>query len=562
MFNENNNNRLNVVICWHMHQPEYRAGNRGEYQQPWTYLHAIKDYVDMAAHLENQPQGRAVVNFAPTLLEQLQDYTQQMHAFLQNGEGLRDPFLNALITPALPVETEQRLSLIKACLRANKGRIIDRFPAFRRLAEIADWLQHNIDAVRYLNHQFLVDILMWYHLAWLGETVRRTNPNVQRLMSKGHSFTLHERRELFEIIYELTCSVIPRFKSLAEKGQIELSMTPYAHPIIPLLLDIESAKEAVPNVPLPKYKKYDGGEMRVRWHIQTGLEVFEKCFGIKPKGCWPSEGGVSDATVRILESEKFQWVASGENVLCHSFHHAQTDQLSAHQAFHLQNSEIACFFRDDKLSDLIGFEYTKWHADDAVANLINQLEDIARSHFDPQQKVVSLILDGENAWEYYPENGFYFLSVLYQRLAASPYLKLTTFSECLKQPVPKATLPMLVAGSWVYGTFSTWIGDRDKNRGWEMLIEAKRAFDKTIDKLGMKNRAAAERQLAICEGSDWFWWFGDYNPSHSVSDFERLFRLQLATLYHLLGVEPPDYLGCAFTHGGGAPESGGVMRRN
>jgi alpha-amylase/alpha-mannosidase (GH57 family) len=562
MFNENNNNRLNVVICWHMHQPEYRAGNRGEYQQPWTYLHAIKDYVDMAAHLENQPQGKAVVNFAPTLLEQLQDYTQQMESFLNNGEGLRDPFLYALINPALPVETEQRLSLIKACLRAKRERLIDRFPAFQRLAAIADWLQHNIDAVRYLNHQFLVDILMWYHLAWLGETVRRTNHDVQRLMSKGHCFTLHERRELLEIIYNLTKSVIPRFKALHEKGQVELSMTPYAHPIIPLLLDIETAKEAMPFVSLPKYKNYDGGEMRVLWHIQKGLETFEKCFGMRPQGCWPSEGGISAETIKLLENQQFQWLASGESVLRHSFQRANAQQLSAHQAFHLQDHEIACFFRDDKLSDRIGFEYTQWHADDAVANLINELENISRSHFDPQQKVVSLILDGENAWEYYPENGVYFLGVLYQRLAASPYLKLTTFSECLKQPVPKATLPTLVAGSWVFGNFSTWIGDKDKNRGWEMLIEAKQAFDKKINRLDNERRAAAERQLAICEGSDWFWWFGDYNPSHSVSDFERLFRLQLATLYHLLGVEPPDYLGCAFTHGGGAPESGGVMRRN
>jgi alpha-amylase/alpha-mannosidase (GH57 family) len=220
-----------------------------------------------------------------------------------------------------------------------------------------------------------------------------------------------------------------------------------------------------------------------------------------------------------------------------------------------------CFFRDDGLSDLIGFTYASWHADDAVANLVGHLETIAAACRGHADCVVTLALDGENAWEHYPENGYYFLSALYTRLAQHAQIELTTFSDCLKS-VTAAPLHAFTAGSWVYGSFSTWIGSHDKNRGWEMLVDAKRAFDARVAQLSPPQRALAERQLAVCEGSDWFWWFGDDNPAATVSDFEHLFRLHLGTLYQLLGLEPPEYLAQAFTRGGGAPAHGGTMKKN
>jgi alpha-amylase/alpha-mannosidase (GH57 family) len=198
-----------------------------------------------------------------------------------------------------------------------------------------------------------------------------------------------------------------------------------------------------------------------------------------------------------------------------------------------------------------------------VANLVGHLENIAKTCRAQPGAVVSIILDGENAWEHYPENGFYFLSALYQRLADHPALELTTFSAALNGTVAAAAIPKLVAGSWVYGTFSTWIGDADKNRAWDMLGDAKRRFDRILagGRLSAEQRARAELQLAICEGSDWFWWFGDYNPADTVSDFERLFRLQLTSLYQILGEEPPEYLAHVFARGGGSPLHGGAMRR-
>lgn len=562
--------RLNVVLCWHMHQPQYCNMMSGEYHQPWTYLHAIKDYVDMAAHLESVPNAKAVVNFAPILLDQLADYAGQVRSFLRDGKTIRDPLLDALAAAALPPEPEARLKLTKACLRANQKRLIDRFAPYKKLAELARWCSEHVDSMAYLSDQFLVDILMWYHLAWMGETVRRTDIRVRALMDKGSNYSLHDRRELMGVIGELLSSVIDRYARLAKTGRIEISITPYAHPIVPLLLDIESAREAMPDVSLPLLKSYPGGEERTDWHLREAINTCEQYFGFRPRGCWPSEGSVSSATLRALEKHGFQWAASGESVLFnsvakHALLSSQTREALMFRPYHIPDSKLACFFRDDGLSDMLGFTYSEWHADDAAANLVHHLVNIIANNEPDARRVVSIILDGENAWEYYPENGYYFLQALYRGLAEHPQINLTTFSEYLDGSENKPVkLDKLVAGSWVYGTFSTWIGDADKNRAWDMLGEAKRMFDEVTasGRVDSEQLVAAQHQLSICEGSDWFWWFGDYNPSDSVQDFDRLFRMHLANLYQMLGKEPPEYLTHAFSRGstGPGPAAGGVMR--
>jgi len=556
--------RLKVVLCWHMHQPQYRDLISGEYHLPWTYLHAIKDYVDMAAHLEAVPGARAVVNFAPLLLEQIQDYANQTKGFLTNSQAIRDPLLAALASPALPSSDEQRLMLMKACLRANETRMIDRYPAYRHLADMAAWHMPRPPATRYLSNQYLADLLMWYHLAWLGETVRRSDLRVKRLLDKGSGYTLHERRELLTVIGELLSDVIDRYKNLAECGQVELSVTPYAHPITPLLLDFKCAHDAMPEAPLPLLHQYPGGEEQARWHIREGIETFRRYFGFVPQGCWPSEGAVSTASVKLLAEAGFRWTASGQGVLGNSLirsHHAPHAVKEAwlYRLYSETSSGIHCFFRDDGLSDLIGFTYATWHADDAVNNLVHNLENIAHCCRTHPHHVVSIIMDGENAWEHYPENAYYFLHALYRRLSEHPRIELTTFSECLKT-VPPKSLRTLAAGSWVYGTLSTWVGEQDKNRGWDMLGDAKRAFDIAAPGLGAEQLERARRQLAVCEGSDWFWWFGGDNPGETVADFEQLFRQHLTNLYQLIGKEPPEYLAQVFTRGGGAPKHGGAMR--
>lgn len=554
--------RLRLVLCWHMHQPEYRDTQSGEFKLPWTYLHVIKDYVDMVAHLEAVPEARAVVNFAPILLEQIEDYSNQVSNYLQDRVAVRDPLLAALLEPSVSGDIEKRLKLLHDCRKANRDRQINRYPAFRKLMEMSDWIQAHPDGVNYVNAQFIFDNLVWYHLVWMGETVKLTDSRVQRLIEKAGGYSLHDRIEVVEIIGDLLSKVLYRYKSLAIKGRIELSVTPYAHPIMPLMLDINSARESQPTATLPKLEQYPGGEERVVWHLRKGVETFKHFFGFEPQGCWPSEGGVSEPALKLLADFGFKWAASGGNVLRNSLHaSAMAANSSPHHPFKLPQVNLNCFFRDDGLSDLIGFEYSKWHADDAVADLLKHLENIADAATEPS--LVSIIMDGENAWEYFPDNGYHFLSALYLRLANHPKIRLTTFSESVQEHLPSKPLPQLVAGSWVYGTFSTWIGDVDKNYGWDMLGDVKKAFDKVVasGRLSEQQLALAETQLAVCEGSDWFWWFGDYNPGEAVSDFEKQYRLNLTNLYRLLGETPPAYLALSFTQGSGAPAMGGAMRR-
>jgi len=529
--------KLKLVLCWHMHQPEYRDLKTGEFKLPWTYLHVIKDYIDMVAHLENEPNAKAVINFAPILLEQIEEYAKEVTACLQSNFAIKDTLLNSLMLPNFSLNEAAKLELIDNCLRANRERQINRYPIFKKLVVTAEWIKEDKTRVHYINDQFIADLLVWYHLSWIAESVKLTNNRIQYLINKGEHYSLNDRKELMTIIGALLTGVIKRYKNLVRKGKVELSMTPYAHPIMPLMLDLNSAKEAMPDVALPELESYSKGEQRVKWHLKKGIETFKHFFGEIPKGCWPSEGSVSKETLSLLEEFNFSWAATGGNVLNHSLDASHLGKdTRTHHPYQVEGTSIPCFFRDDGLSDLIGFEYSKWHGDDAVHDFIHHLENIAEH--DSNNSVVSIIMDGENAWEHYPDNGYHFLSALYRELAKHPFIELTTFSECLEQKIEVKNLPTLVSGSWVYGTFSTWIGDKDKNRGWDMLGDVKKVFDHAIEtkQFTKKQLERIEQQLAICEGSDWFWWFGDYNPGEAVSDFETLFRLNLSNLYDLLNV--------------------------
>lgn len=568
---------LNIVLCWHMHQPYYRDGLSGDYKLPWVYLHGIKDYADMAAHLENHPDVHAVVNFVPVLLEQLDDYAQRLQGFLDNGGRIGDSLLDYLsgVSP-IPEDREGRIQLVMSCRRVNLSQMVQPYPAFRALTSVFDGIHdaggkesHDF-CLDYLNEQFFVDLVVWYHLAWMGYSLRQTD-EIRTLMDKASDFTMQDRREIVEIIHKTLAGLIPRYRALSESGQIELSMTPWGHPIIPLLNNLGNMRDTQPGEPMPNYPFYPGGEQRSRWHLQTGLEVFEHYFGRKPQGVWLSEGAISGDAVALLEELDIEWTASGEAVWRHSCHISQCDpaEMECREALFMpyklqEHDSPRIFFRDDGLSDLIGFEYRNWHADDAVANLIHNLENVEKflGH-EADHYVVSIIMDGENAWEYYPENGHYFLDSFYKKLGKHKSLKTRLYSG-IDHQVREEKLNALVSGSWVYGSFSTWIGSPDKNHAWDMLIEAKMAYDEVMasGKLDEEQIYQAERQLGICESSDWFWWFGDYNAADSVSDFDRLFRLQLENLYNLLGRVPPPSLDHPVSLGSTATTDNGAMRRN
>ena len=563
--------RLPVVLLWHMHQPQYRDALTSRYVLPWTYLHSIKDYTDMAAHLEAIPEARAVVNFTPVLLEQIEALSRSVAEHLRDGAPLPDPVLALLGPDPVPREPAARLESLRACLRAQRKQMIERFGPYLELASIADTLA-TAERVNYASDQFIQDLAVWYHLAWMGETVRRSDPLVSRLTEQGRGFTAEQRRDLLGLIGSLLANIVPRYRRLSEQGRCELSVTPYGHPIMPLLFDFQSAREAMPNLPLPKLSAYPGGKERAEWHVREGLRLFTQTFGTRPVGCWPSEGAVSRATLELLERSGFKWVASSANVLHGSLQRtaAQVPQPPGldvqvfNRPYRLAGSSLLQFFREDTLSDLIGFTYATWHGDDAAHNLVDALGQLARQYATTPGHVVLIALDGENAWEHYPFNGYYFLRALYTLLAAHPQLELTTLGACVARGLTPITLPRLMAGSWVHGTLTTWMGDAAKNRAWDLLCDAKLAFDATLasGSLDAAGQRAAQRQLALCESSDWFWWFGDYNPAEAVSQFDSLYRRQLGRLYERLGRPAPESLSRPIATGSGSPEHGGVMRRS
>ncbi|KAA1171012.1 glycoside hydrolase [Marinobacter salinexigens] len=562
--------RTPVVLCWHMHQPCYQDLKSGEFRFPWVYLHSIKDYSDMAAHLEAHPEARAVVNFAPILLEQIETYLLQIERWRHGAGPIGDPLLASLVAEQLPEPGSPGfLDLMEKCLRANNERIIQRFPPYARLSELAGIYRNKPEMQRYISPSLLTDLLAWYHIGWMGETIRRENLNLQCFQEKGCGFTMEDRIALLDLIFETLTSIGPRYRHLAQKGQIELSVSPYTHAMLPLILDLSSACEAMPDITLPEHQAYPGGTERVHQQLQSAKRIFGRFFGLEPTGCWASEGGLSQKTLDQLERHGFRWTASGDSVIHNSLNQSRatapgSENAGIHQPYTFGHCGTTVFFRDDGLSDLIGFTYADWHARDAVSDLVQHMENIANhGETSKEPTVISIILDGENAWEHFPENGFHFLDELYRVLEHHPHLRLTTYGSLMEEGgLRPVNLPHLVAGSWIYGTFSTWVGDPDKNRAWDLLCEAKAHYDRAMDNgaLSAERKQAAERQLAICEGSDWFWWFGDYNPSQIVRDFEHLYRRHLVNLYDLIGYEAPASVFQQLSQGGGEPARGGAMR--
>ena len=561
-----------------MHQPDYRDIVSNEFVLPWTYLHAIKDYSDMAYHLEQNKKARVSFNYVPILLDQLLDYAEQF-----SKKTLRDPLLALLIAPNLAdISGEQCQLIVESCFKSHHEKMLSPFPHYQRLLQlyqIVEPMMVDDDEFHYLSAQYKADLLVWYHLAWCGESLRVENPVIQRLMKKGALFTVEDRHALFDTMGKTIAGLIPRYKALMDAGQIEISTTPYYHPILPLLLDFRSTLDAMPDAPLPQNKQYAGGQQRAVAHIETAKKYHQQIFGQVPNGMWPAEGAVSHAALSLMAEHGVKWAATGQGVLANSL--AKSDlsnenkQDYLYQPYRVTNGEkdVLCFFRDDQLSDKIGFEYAKMHSTEAVNDFVQHIEVIGNAHTDAdankdgKAKVVSVILDGENAWEYYPYNGYYFLKELYAALSAHPTIEMTTFSDMVAKvesgEIEAPNLPKVAAGSWVYGTFSTWIGSQDKNLAWDLLCNVKKVYDQVTasNQLSAKELVECERQLAICEGSDWFWWFGDYNSSESVASFDKLYRRNLVNLYQLLKQPVPDVLQRAISAGGGNSENSGTMRR-
>ncbi|HEY5513615.1 MAG TPA: glycoside hydrolase family 57 protein, partial [Geomonas sp.] len=528
---------LYVSFLWHMHQPFYKDPVQGEYILPWTYLHAVKDYYDMPAIVDATPGAKVVFNLVPSLLEQIQDYAA--------GTAV-DPFLvRARMAPA-DMNEEERIFVLENFFSANRQRMIDPHQRYLELYCLAgDGVGGATrERLRAMRDQEMLDLQVWFYLSWTGEAARRRFPEFGELIRKGKNFTAADKELLFDTQRTLIGEIIPLYRRLHEEGKAELSVTPYFHPILPLLCDSRMAKVAMPNASLPVLRFRHPEDARSQ--VAHGIASFEKLFGFTPKGMWPSEGAVCDETLAILAEKGLAWTASDEWVLSKSLPGGlgrDREALYRPYSFHQEGRDVAVFFRDHALSDLIGFTYSQWNADRAVADFIGRLQEVRQRS--QSSRVVPVILDGENAWEYYQDNGLPFLSALYGRLAETPGLIPATFSEVLDLVPERRSLSHIHPGSWINANYGVWIGHPEENLGWDYLAKARAAAVQQSPEVaaildggdydsGDGTAKQVCKALYAAEGSDWFWWYGDDHFSPHSASFDLLFRRHLMNVYRLV----------------------------
>jgi alpha-amylase/alpha-mannosidase (GH57 family) len=536
---------LYVSLLWHMHQPYYKDPVQGEYILPWTYLHAVKDYYDMAAIVDDAPDARVVFNLVPSLLEQIEEYAA--------GQA-RDPFLvRARMSPSDMGEGD-KIFLLENFFSANRQRMIEPYPRYLELYCMAGDGAPGAarDRLCSLTDQDLLDLQVWFYLTWTGPMARRRFPAFRELIRKGKNFSAADKLLLFETQRELMAQIVPLYRKLHDAGKAELSVTPYFHPILPLICDTSVARDAMPKVRLPEHEFRSPEDARRQ--VAQGIESFRRIFGFAPQGMWPSEGSVSDEALSIMAGEGIRWSASDELVLGLSLPGGlgrDREDLYHPYRFSREGREIDLLFRDHGLSDQIGFAYSRWEPQRAVADFIGRLKEVRQRC--RSCRVVPVILDGENAWEYYQDNGLPFLTRLYRALGQTPGLQAATFSEVLQLAPERRTLDHVHPGSWINANYGIWIGHPEENLGWDHLARARAAAVARSPAVASllagdapddadATSALICKSLYAAQGSDWFWWFGDDHFSAHAASFDLLFRRHLMNVYRLLDLEVPGEL--------------------
>ncbi len=523
--------KLYLSFLWHQHQPYYKNDSEGRYYMPWVFLHGLKDYYEMAAHIEKSGV-KAVFNYVPSLLIQLKEYTD---------EQVADNFLILMRKETSSLTSDERQEVLNQCFMANYNTMIKPLKRYNELYQHV--VAANGNAEEFSNNE-LLDLEILYIVSWCGQYLRQEDGHLQYLLNKGSNFSEDDKKELLKRAATWIQRIVDIHIGLQERNQAEISCTPFYHPILPLLIDINSAKEVCPDMNMPVFE--GSLEEDAEWHIREGLNEFERHFGFRPNGMWPAEGSVSQKAVEKFASNGISWIATDEEVLGNSLHINMKDPANRYRLYqkHFQNhngQKINIFFRDKVLSDLIGFTYSSWNEDDAVNDFMHHLRNIYDSvDFSPH---VAVILDGENAWEYYNQNAYNFFQKLYSRLASTDWLQTQTFSEVINNyDIPEEVLQNVTAGSWIMGNFRIWIGHPEKNKAWELLSKTKRSIEKHIAGVDEETAAQINKEYHAAEGSDWFWWYGDDHFSIQADVFDKLFRTHLVNIYRLLKLNVPSEL--------------------
>ncbi|MHB1425699.1 MAG: alpha-amylase/alpha-mannosidase [Gemmataceae bacterium] len=548
-----------LTFVWHQHQPYYPDDVSGENPMPWVRLHGVKDYYGMALHLLEFPEMHCTINLVPSLLLQLRAYTER---------GASDRFLDVSRIPAESLSEDDSLFLLDHFFMANPDHMIRPFPRYFELYQRRALGRNSArDALRRFQTRDLRDLQVWFNLTWVHPLAVEQDDCLRALRDKGRNFTEEDREALLDKHFEILKRIVPLHKELAERGQVELTTTPYFHPILPLLFDKKLAREAMPEVKLPRYS--GGYPEDAAVHVRRAVAEHERIFGRKPKGMWPAEGSVCQSMLPLLAQHGIRWIATDEEVLSASTHGAVSRDGKGHvrnpeqlyRAYKVREgeAELGIVFRDHALSDLIGFHYQRSDPNAAADNFMSCLYGIGQVVQGEEPALVSVILDGENCWEHYPGGGVDFLRALYERCTRTPAVKPMKVGDYLERYPPRDTLPRLFAGSWIGHNFAIWIGHEEDNTAWdalhrtreylrqktesEALARAKGSLADASDSVTASPLEKAWEEIHIAEGSDWFWWFGDDHSSAQDALFDYLFRKHLQNVHVLLGDTPPPELG-------------------
>ncbi len=535
-----------LSIIWHQHQPiYYKDPTTGVYVKPWVRVHATKDYVDMAATLAKYPDVKATFNLTPSLIRQLDDL----------AAGAKDLYQVTAEIPAGQLTVENKRFLLQRFFDTN-AKIIERFPRYQELAAQrgGDFSDAGLDATaaQWTEQDFL-DLQVLFNLAWTDPDWLAEEP-LAALVDKGRNFSEEDKAVVFAEHLRLVQQVVEIHKQLQDAGQIEVTMTPYAHPILPLLIDTNLAKDAVPDIKLPQNTFRYGGDARDQ--VNRGVEFYEAHFGQKPKGMWPAEGAVAQVMINMVAAPGIQWMASDEEVLARSLGlsgFTRNSDETVNEAAQLytpyvvsgSDGQVAMVFRDKTISDKVGFTYSGVPGKAAATDFVQRIHDIRdqlQASGEEGPHLVSVILDGENAWEHYPNDGKEFLETLYELLANDPTIQSITPSAYLAQFPDQPDLAELWSGSWVTPDYTTWIGEDEENLAWDYLARTRQTLDKYLKGVRTVEPDKLEKAkdlMMAAEGSDWFWWYGADQNSGDDGSFDAQFRQTLKDIYLTLGEEVP-----------------------
>jgi alpha-amylase/alpha-mannosidase (GH57 family) len=533
------NRPLYLAFLWHMHQPFYKDPMTGLYRLPWVRLHGTKDYLDMVEILLDFPDIKQTFNLTPSLLEQIVDYVEN---------NARDRHLELTLKDASELDLEDKVFILENFFLANWDNMIKPFPRYHEL--LVRRGLHLIKGelmrvVKYFSTNDFLDLQVLFNLCWIDPLYRKKDPVLKSLVEKGRDYSEENKQLLISRQFSILKEILPRYKQMAERGQIEISASPFYHPILPLLCDTNAARIAMPDVRLPQGRFSHPEDARRQ--ISMGLDYFEGIFGFRPVGIWPSEGSVSEKVVRIAAKEEIRWIGTDEDILSNSLgirlrdasgHVIEPDILYRPYTF----EDISIIFRDHRLSDLIGFVYQSWHPKDAAEDLLKKLIQAHASLPKDRPHLLTLILDGENAWEHYKNDGHDFLRYLYEGLSKEERLKTVRISEYLDEFDRGEPLSRLHAGSWINANYGIWIGHEEDNRAWDYLTETRHDIESFQKMNPERDLSEAWKSIYVAEGSDWNWWYGDEHQTESQKDFDELFRLNLMKVYREMGKELPQHL--------------------